>query len=482
MARNGRAGSGGRLAWLLAIVLLAIVVLAGACGSSSTKAGQISTTAVRGTAVSAGAASSTAASSSSITLPSTPAGTQAKWLLGATAHLPIPIAEIRAHFDSAFLGQVTPAQLNQVLQGARGLALVSILADQPRALVAVVAVGGEAGSRLQISLAVDAEGLISGLLIGPPPPPTTWAELDASVRSVAPKVKLLVAKMSGDSFQSIHSIDPTAPAPLASAFKLYVLAALGEAISTGKVSWDQSLTITASLKSIPTGVLQNQPDGSQVSVQDAATKMIAISDNTAADLLINLLGRQAVEAELRATGMADPSLDEPFLTTRENAILKIDDWPSLADKFSSADQTGRRELLAGPVEQAPLPSLDQLQQWTQPRRVDSIEWFASAEDVCRAYVALQALAAQPGLAPIGDILSTNDGGLRLDASEWKTTWFKGGYEPGVLTLTYLARRQNGDTYVVTILAEDPSRSLDQTLDALVLLSAVKGGFQLAAGS
>jgi beta-lactamase class A len=43
-------------------------------------------------------------------------------------------------------------------------------------------------------------------------------------------------------------------------------------------------------------VLQYEPEGTQISVLDAAAKMISISDNTAADMLIHLVGRSAVEA------------------------------------------------------------------------------------------------------------------------------------------------------------------------------------------
>jgi beta-lactamase class A len=78
--------------------------------------------------------------------------------------------------------------------------------------------------------------------------------------------------------------------------KLYVLHALGDAVAAGKLSWDQPLTVTAQLKSLPSGVLQYEPEGTQISVLDAAAKMISISDNTAADMLIHLVGRSAVEA------------------------------------------------------------------------------------------------------------------------------------------------------------------------------------------
>jgi hypothetical protein len=118
--------------------------------------------------------------------------------------------------------------------------------------------------------------------------------------------------------------------------------------------------------------------------------------------------------------------------------------------------------------------------WTTPRDINSLEWFASADDLCRVYTSLAALARRPGLSPIGSVLSINNGGLQLPAARWKTTWFKGGSEAGVLTLAYLATTRTGHSYVVAVLAENPSRPIDEATAAPVMLSAVKGAFTLAA--
>jgi hypothetical protein len=65
-------------------------------------------------------------------------------------------------------------------------------------------------------------------------------------------------------------------------------------------------------------------------------------------------------------------------------------------------------------------------------------------------------------------------------SQWRPVWFKGGSEPGVLTLNYLATTKSGHTYVVSMLTEYPSAPISGTPATLALLSAVKGAFELAA--
>jgi len=415
--------------------------------------------------------------------PDTPAGAQLRWLIAAAARLPLSDAQIRAHFDPAFLAQVSSILINEaLLQEAISIRLLAVRVSDLSTLVADVSTY-HGTSQAQVLLAVDRRGLISLLRLSPAPTeptPASWAGVDATVRSAAPQVHLLVADVSHGSCQLVHSIDPATPAPLGSAVKLYVLEALGSAVAAGKVRWDQPLTVTAKFKSLPPGELQTEPDGTRISVLDLAATMISLSDNTAADMLTGLVGRSAVEAALTATGMTSPALDRPFLTTREIFTLKLDQWPTLAQRYVTADEPSRRALLASTVDRAPLPAVEAAGTWITPRDIDRLEYFASADDLCRAYASLAALARQPGLAPIGRVLSLNDDGLQLGPAQWTTTWFKGGSEPGVLTLAFLATTRSGHSYVVTMQAEDTSQPIDQAAVTPAILSAVRGAFTLAA--
>lgn len=78
------------------------------------------------------------------------------------------------------------------------------------------------------------------------------------------------------------------------------------------------------------------------------------------------------------------------------------------------------------------------------------------------------------------MLTLSDDGLALDPAQWQTTWFKGGSEPGVMALSYLATTRTGHSYVVTALAEDPSQPIDEAAATPTMLSAIRGAFALAA--
>jgi len=455
----------------LALAALAVMVGAASCSTAPAPPSAAVTTA---TSPAAGAS-----------LPDSPVGAQARWLFAAVLHPPIPATAITDHFDKAFLGKVTPAQLNSVLGQVRTLRLDAITLSTAADLIMTVTVNGQ--TQLKVSMAVDSAGLISGLLLQPastaaaPPVPTTWAGVDRQVRSVAPEVRMLVAAVNGNTCRPIQAINAGTPAPLGSAFKLYVLDALARAVASGKVSWNQQLTITSQLKSLPSGELQNDPDGTQVSVRQTADDMISVSDNTAATMLTALVGRTAVE-QAAASGMADPSLDVPFLTTRELFVLKLIDWPRLADSYLARSADGRLAMLTGTIDRVPYSTLTAAGSaaWTAPRDIDSLEWFASPTDICHVYASLATLARQPDLAPVAAALQINDGAMSLDPSQWRQVWFKGGSEPGVLTLNYLATTRGGQSYVVSVLAENPAAPIAQTAATLTLLSAIKGAFELAA--
>ena len=125
--------------------------------------------------------------------------------------------------------------------------------------------------------------------------------------------------------------------------------------------------------------------------------MISVSDNTATDHLIDLVGRDRVEQALTDLGHSDPAATIPMPTTRELFVIKTN--PDLLARYEAAGVDERRALLAGEVAAAPLPSVADFP--TNPTAVTTVEWFASPADLCRALVALDDLATRPGPRTVG---------------------------------------------------------------------------------
>jgi beta-lactamase class A len=413
----------------------------------------------------------------SVTVPAGPAGMQLTWFLSALPDVPLSQQAIAAHFDASFLAAISAAQINETMAGLPTTSapqVTRLLSSVPSGLIALVRFGTESFS---VTLSVDGSGLIAGLELTPSASATSWSQIDHSLAALAPDVSFLAARVTNGTCQAINQIAPSTPRPLASELKLFVLGALAHQIAAGRVSWDQQLSVEAQLKSegnpAGSGSLQYVPVGTRVSVRETATKMISISDNTAADMLINLVGQPALESQVRQW-TNDPHLDSPFLTTRQMFLLHYVDFPALAKTYLALAPQNRAAFLKSNVD--PLP-LSDIQGSTEPRDIDSLEWFGSPRDICRAFAGLHQLARLPKLSPIGTVLSTNTGDLGLDPSKWPTVWFKGGSEPGVLTLGYLATNSKGQTFVVSAMLSDAKAAIAPSA-TLAVLDEVVSAFGL----
>jgi beta-lactamase class A len=101
--------------------------------------------------------------------------------------------------------------------------------------------------------------------------------------------------------------------PAASTIKIPVLIALFQQIDRGKIKLDEELILQKSMLAAGSGSLAKNPIGSKFSVQEVATKMITVSDNTAANLLIDRLGgNDQLNLQFRSWGLTQTTLRSPL--------------------------------------------------------------------------------------------------------------------------------------------------------------------------
>ncbi|WP_299403130.1 serine hydrolase [Acaryochloris sp. IP29b_bin.148] len=213
------------------------------------------------------------------------------------------------------------------------------------------------------------------------------------------------------------------PLAIASAFKLQVLAELQHQIEAGQHAWDEVVTLNPEAKSIPSGILQDWPDQAPLTLQTLASLMISVSDNTAADVLIQVVGRESLAT-------ASPR-NQPFLTTQEVFTLKS---PENEDVLAAYRQSSSPQDLLPTIHKAPLPPVELVD--SQPLAPD-IEWFFTTRELCQ-------LIAQVADLPLMQI---NTGVINSD--NWQQVAFKGGAEPGVLNLTAALTNDAGTNYCVS---------------------------------
>lgn len=135
--------------------------------------------------------------------------------------------------------------------------------------------------------------------------------------------------------------------PLASLVKLPILITLYDEVRASRVDLAERVRYDARIRVPGSGVLQDLDDGLALTVRDLATLMIAISDNTAADVLLARVGRERVEAAMR--GIGAPSVRVPF-SIRELFEELTDspgaDYDTLRERLRVSAGSGGRAVIA----------------------------------------------------------------------------------------------------------------------------------------
>jgi beta-lactamase class A len=210
----------------------------------------------------------------------------------------------------------------------------------------------------------------------------------------------------------------------------------------------------------PSSELSEWPRASPVTLHTLALKMIWISDNTATDHLLYLLGRKRVEEQLAAMGHADPAVNRPLLFTREMVVIRDRKAPTRVEKYRKLDEAGRRKFLETDI--APLHDYDAVD--FDPAAFDTVEWYATPMDMARALDWIRnhttaATGSSRAAEPLRQVL-TVDVKLKLDAMTWPFAGFKGGSEDQVLAGNWLLQHRNGKWYTFHAFFTSKSKKLN----------------------
>ena len=362
-------------------------------------------------------------------------------------------------FSASFLAAVPPAQIKALsanLTAQLGAAVEVALLNPRDGIRAALEIRFERGlAKGGIAIDPAQEGRISELVFtavdalavaGDTP-----AAIAADLAALPGTVNAVFAPLNGGA--PIISVGADTRLALGSAFKLYVLAALGEDVKAGRRRWTDVVALTE--KSYPSGQLQDWPQGAPVTLHTLASMMISISDNTATDQLIAELGQPRILQVMRDSGHADPGANGVFLKTRELFVLKASD-PAILQAWRARDGAGKVAILLAEVAHSK-PALETINAAFAggPKALD-IEWFASPADLAKLLAHMRAVA-DPA---VFDILAINPSATPAIQANWDYIGYKGGSEPGVLNLTWLLRDTAGRDYILTLGWNNPAAALD----------------------
>lgn len=341
-------------------------------------------------------------------------------------------------FTDDFLAEVPTAQLTTIL---------TQITDQLGAYRRVEGDGSPftvifARGTATAQIALNEQAQISGLFFSALTP-----DVGSTDEAVAGFERLpgQVSVIALESAEARAALNADTPLAVGSTFKLAVLSTLQDQIQAGTHAWDEVIVLKPEWKSLPSGILQDWPDGAPLTLQTLATLMISQSDNTATDALIAIVGREAVEAKTER--------NRPFLTTREAFLLKDSANSQLLDRYLAGDEAGKRAVLRE-LQGLPLPNADS---FSNELTALEVEWFFTARELCKLMAEVQALplmSVSPGVT---------------DPGKWARVAFKGGSELGVLNLTTWLTAQGGASYCVSA-----TQNQDAPIDENAFVSLYSG--------
>ncbi|MEW6522894.1 MAG: serine hydrolase [Bacillota bacterium] len=135
-----------------------------------------------------------------------------------------------------------------------------------------------------------------------------WAKLRKQVEDISSMVpgSIGVAVKDLSTAREFHH-NASEVYPLASVFKIPVLVELYRQSGLGRVNLDERYPLTDEGKSFGSGVLREFRPGAALTLWDYALLMI-ISDNTATDLVMKVIGAQHIDPTLRKLGLERTSV------------------------------------------------------------------------------------------------------------------------------------------------------------------------------
>jgi len=118
--------------------------------------------------------------------------------------------------------------------------------------------------------------------------------------------------------------------PSASLIKLPLLAAFWEAVEAGRLDPNERVSVPVEARVEGTGVLKALAPGLQPTWSDLATLMITVSDNVAANLVIDRIGMDVIQGWIDKAGLVGTRIERRMM---DRAAMSVGrgNWTSAAD-------------------------------------------------------------------------------------------------------------------------------------------------------
>ncbi len=391
-------------------------------------------------------------------LPATSFDTRVEQLI-AILNNAMPVED---YFTPSFLTAVPPTQLKAITsslhtQYGKAITVTGVNRNGPNSATLTVELE-RAIATVEITVESAAPNKVAGLLAtGFAVKGDSIGKIEADFKALSGRGGFLVQKLDGSEATQLNAQQQFATG---STFKLYILAELASQIAAGQRKWSDVVPLDQ--RAYSSSATQGWPRGTPVTLQTLATWMISVSDNAATDELIRVLGRDAVEKKLASIGHSAPDKALPLLTTVEAFALKSN--AALRSRFEKASEAQQRDILDSQAAALSYDKIDLSQLGSGPVAIDSIEWSASPADIALLLNHLHRIDSKTAL----DIMAVNKGVAPASAAKWRYLGYKGGSEPGVIAMSFLAQSKAGDWYAISGAWNNPAIEVDNAAFAALM--------------
>ena len=371
-------------------------------------------------------------------LPPGPTTNQLDWILQQLAQSDTSLAEINARFDPTWLSQISAEQTRDFIQAVRtdypSAVVVDVVAVTPVALTVVIQ--GQDANAFRAFLNLEARysqgqrivtfgvNFYGGTLQFPEDQNLTLTQAADKFATLAADTGLLIAYID-DNNQCQPILDRNASTLRAtgSIFKAWVLGGLADALDASSVTLNQSVNLVSSERVFGGSLINREPDGTAFPLQDLGILMMGISDNTATDLVHEVVGRSVIDTYINGSGVDDADVLSPILSVNEQFHLFFSFNEATSLQYVNGTENFQQQFIQnsivplGPVSSFPFNNVSLLTDGS---------WRASPMDICANMAELRQYDKGTDARIMVDTAYGSQAAQSEVRNAWDRVWYKGG--------------------------------------------------------
>jgi beta-lactamase class A len=170
------------------------------------------------------------------------------------------------------------------------------------------------------------------------PPEALDARVRAEVSAFKGRVSLYAKNLDTG---AVYELGGDERVRTASTIKVAVMVEAFARVAEGRAKWTDELHLTKEKKVAGSGILFEFGDGLRLTLRDAVTLMMTLSDNTATNLVVDVLTADAVNARMSSLGLKEIRLMRKVFGGGESAEGKVE-----ANKRFGLGRSTPREMVA----------------------------------------------------------------------------------------------------------------------------------------